>query len=86
MWKNWLRSLGLEDPLEELMATHSSILAWRIPGTEEPGSYSPWGRKSQTQPSNQRATTRGHSRVSWQVECLGLSVEKKKKQEQDTAP
>ena len=27
------------------MATHSSILAWRIPGTEEPGGYSPWGRK-----------------------------------------
>ena len=30
-------SLGWEDPLEEGMATHSSILAWRIPGTEEPG-------------------------------------------------
>ena len=29
----------------EEMAIHSSILAWRIPGTEEPGSYSPWGRK-----------------------------------------
>ena len=33
----WLRSLGWEDPLEEGMATHSSILAWRIPGTGEPG-------------------------------------------------
>ena len=32
-----VRSLGREDPLEEGMATHSSILAWRIPGTEEPG-------------------------------------------------
>ena len=32
-----VRSLGLEDPLEEEMATHSSILAWRIPWTEEPG-------------------------------------------------
>ena len=31
-----VRSLGGEDPLEEGMATHSSILAWRIPGTEEP--------------------------------------------------
>ena len=31
------RSLGREDPLEEEMATHSSILAWRIPWTEEPG-------------------------------------------------
>ena len=31
-----VQSLGLEDPLEQEMATHSSILAWRIPGTEEP--------------------------------------------------
>ena len=35
--KTWLRSLGREDPLEEGMATHSSILAWRIPRIEEPG-------------------------------------------------
>ena len=33
----WVRSLGPEDPLEKGMATHSSILAWRIPWTEEPG-------------------------------------------------
>ena len=40
-----VRSLSQEDPLEEEMATHSSILAWRIPWTEEPvGLYSPWGR------------------------------------------
>ena len=32
-----VRSLGLEDPLEESMATHSSILSWKIPWTEEPG-------------------------------------------------
>ena len=32
----WVRSLGREDPLEKVMATHSSILAWRIPQTEEP--------------------------------------------------
>jgi len=31
MWETWVRSLGWEDPLEEVMATHSSILAWRIP-------------------------------------------------------
>ena len=37
MWETWVRSLGQEDPLEEEMATHSSILAWRIPRTEEPG-------------------------------------------------
>ena len=35
------QSLGLEDPLEEEMATHSSSLSWKIPWTEEPGSYSP---------------------------------------------
>ena len=38
-----VRSLGWEDPLEEGIAIHSSILAWRIPWTEEPGRlYSPW--------------------------------------------
>jgi len=35
--ETWVLSLGQEDPLEKEMATHSSILAWRIPGTEEPG-------------------------------------------------
>ena len=35
--KTWVQSLSQEDPLEEGMATHSSILAWRIPWTEEPG-------------------------------------------------
>ena len=37
MQETWVRSLGWEDPLEKEMATHSSILAWRIPRTEEPG-------------------------------------------------
>ena len=37
--------LGQEDPLEKGMATHSSILAWEIPWTEEPGGYSPWDHK-----------------------------------------
>ena len=37
MQKTHVRSLGQEDPLEKEMATHSSILAWRIPWTEEPG-------------------------------------------------
>ena len=36
MRETWVRSLGWEDPLEKEMATHSSILAWRIPWTEEP--------------------------------------------------
>ena len=37
MEEMWVRSLGQENPLEEGMATHSSILAWRIPWAEEPG-------------------------------------------------
>ena len=35
--ETWVQSLGWEDPLEKGMATHSSVLAWRIPGTGEPG-------------------------------------------------
>ena len=42
----WVPSLGQEDPLEEEMSTYSSILAWKIPWIEEPGSYSPWDAKS----------------------------------------
>ena len=38
MWEAQVQSLGWEDPLEEEMATHSGILAWRTPWTEEPGS------------------------------------------------
>ena len=41
--KTWVRSLGQEDPLEKGMATHSSILAWRIPWTEEPGGLQSMG-------------------------------------------
>ena len=37
MQETWVGSLGQEDPLEKEMATHSSVLAWRIPGTGEPG-------------------------------------------------
>ena len=43
MWETWVWSLGGEDPLEEGMATHSSILAWRIPWTEEPGGLQSMG-------------------------------------------
>ena len=35
--KTWVQPLGQEDPLEEEMATHMGVLAWRIPWTEEPG-------------------------------------------------
>ena len=43
MQETWVRSLGWEDPLEKEMATHSSILAWRIPWTGEPGRLQPTG-------------------------------------------
>ena len=45
MWETWVLSLGQEDPLEKEMATHSSILAWRIPWTEELGGLQSTGRK-----------------------------------------
>ena len=43
MWETWVRSQGREDPLEKEMVTHSSILAWRIPWTEEPGELQSMG-------------------------------------------
>ena len=43
--ETWVRSLGWEDPLEQEMATHSSILAWEILWAEEPGGLSSWGRR-----------------------------------------
>ena len=43
MWETWVQSLGWVDSLEEEMATHSSILAWRIPWTEEPGGLQSMG-------------------------------------------
>ena len=49
----WVQSLGWEDPLEKEMATHSSILAWRVAWTEEPGGLQSMGsQKSQTQLSD----------------------------------
>ena len=43
MQETWVRSLGQEDPLEKEVTTPSSILAWRIPGTEEPGGLQSMG-------------------------------------------
>ena len=43
--ETWIRSLGQEDPLEEDMAIHTSILAWEIHGQRSLVGYSPWGRK-----------------------------------------
>ena len=47
--ETWVQSLGQEDPLEKSMAIHSSILAWRIPWTEEPGGLQSIGSQSQIQ-------------------------------------
>ena len=44
----WVLSLGQEDPLEDGMVTHSSILGWRIPWTEEPGGLQTIGLQNQT--------------------------------------
>ena len=51
--ETWVHSLGREDPLEKEMATHSSVLAWEIPWTEEPGGATVHGvTKSRTRLSN----------------------------------
>ena len=52
MGETWVWSLGWEDPLEQGMATHSSILAWRIPWTEEPGGLQFMGSQSQSRLNN----------------------------------
>ena len=59
----WVQSLGQEDPLEKEMVTHSSILAWRIPWTEEHGRIQSMG--------SQRVR---HDLASKQQQCLGVKV------------
>ena len=55
-----VRSLGQEDPLEQQMATHSSVVFWKIPWTEEPGGlYSPWGHKELD--TTEHAQTEAHT-------------------------
>ena len=57
MWETQVQSLGQEDLLEKGMATHSSILVWRIPWTEEPRKlYSPWGHKELNMTAQQTHT------------------------------
>ena len=51
-WEMQVQSMAQEDALEEAMATHSSILAWKIPRTEEPGRLQPMGSQTQTQLSD----------------------------------
>ena len=67
MQENWVRFLGQEDPLEEEMAIHFSVLAWEIPWTEEPDGCSPWGHKESDR--TERLTLR--VRVGVRIEATG---------------
>ena len=70
----WVWSLGWEDPLEEGMATHSSILAWRIPWTEEPGGLQSMGSQRVRRGWSDAAHTAKHGgRISktWVSPCPG---------------
>ena len=60
-----VQSLGREDLLEKEMATHSSILAWKIPWTEKPGSLQSMGSQSRTRLSNFTATH--FSTLAWKI-------------------
>ena len=64
MQETWVLCLGWEDPLEESMATHSSILAWRIPWTEEPGGLQSVGSQRGT---TERLNTAQHSSQVWEI-------------------
>ena len=58
MWETQVQSLGWDDPLEKEMTSHSSILVWEIPWTEESGGLQSMGlQKSQTQLSHQTTAT-----------------------------
>ena len=72
MQEAWVRSLGWEDPLERGKATHSSILAWRIPWTVQ----SAWSQ-SRTQLSNFHFTsaTGGYLYITWLCWLVGLTTE-----------
>ena len=59
MEETWLPSLGQEGPLEEGVAAHSNILAWRIPGQRSLVGYSPWGHKESDTPERRSAHTLG---------------------------
>ena len=59
-----VQSVGEEDPLEKEMATHSSILSWKVPWTGEPAGCSPWGH---TEWDTTKRVNHRHGRFSWRV-------------------
>ena len=74
MQETHVRSLGQEDPLKKGMATHSRILAWRIPWIEEPGGLQSMGRKESD--TTERLTHTRRNGTCWQIADLN----KKKKE------
>ena len=69
MQETWVRSLGREDPLEKEMAICSSILAWKIPWTEEPG-----GLQAMRLDMNERLNTHVGRHSSWECSVIYLFI------------
>ena len=67
MLETQVQSLGREDPLEKEMATHSTVLAWKIPWTEEPGGLQSVGSQSQTRLSDFTFTLLIHVSEEWSL-------------------
>ena len=67
MWETWVQSQGGEDPLEEGMATHSNILVWRSPGTEEPGGLRSVGLQRADRVSERHTQHRQHVAFGKQI-------------------
>ena len=76
MQETWVQSLGPENLLEKEMATHSRIVAWKVPWTEEPGrvGYNPWGHESQTGLSDYTTTTTLKIELSYDPAVPLLSI------------
>ena len=77
MQETQVRSLGWEDPLEEEMATDSSILAWEIPWTEEPDRIRSVGSQSQTQQSTGHAHAHTHTHTHFVTPLLLLNAQQR---------
>ena len=77
MQETWVRSLGLEDPLKEGMATHSSILAGKIPRTEEPGGLQSIGlQRVRHTDTAQQPNTEHYLDLMLHIQCPGVQYKK----------
>ena len=74
LWETWIQLLNQEDPLEEDMATHSSILVWRIPWTEEPGGLQSTGAQKDTTGATYHTPTHPKNSDNWHVLEIKRSV------------